>query len=239
MKNEFKSRITLSLFNPATARPRYEATLHVDDIRQPWKSVNGFSVAAARLAAHQQLILHCREDEVLELMAKLNELLESPQVLQQACEWLHFLERQARQKVAGLIALKEQPLTDHDIDRLLEDIGEFLAESAEPTTTRLKEALAPNHPVSEIAGSIRVLFRLQVWLAALKRVKNQGFRVIVCDRYRHPDRPALEARRNEPIWQDGQLTPLPAGFLQPPKYHLTLWAYLLVRSGSRQSRIWN
>ncbi|GIK38627.1 MAG: hypothetical protein BroJett011_24600 [Chloroflexota bacterium] len=202
--------------------------------------MNGFSVSAARLAARQRLILYCREDEALALIAELNNLLASPQVLDQAFGRLHFLERQTRQKVAGLMALKEQPLTEHDIDRLLEDIGEFLAKSVEPTTaSRLREALAPNHPVSEMAGSIKMLFRLQVWLAALKRVKKQGFHIIVYDRYRRPDRPTLEARRNEPVLQNGQVTALPAGFLQPPRYHLTQWAYLVIRSSRCQSRIWN
>ncbi|MBE7553353.1 MAG: hypothetical protein HS126_19960 [Anaerolineales bacterium] len=241
MNNEFQRGVTpASLFAPASQTFNYEATLQVADIRRPWKSVNGFSVSAARLAARQRLILHCREDEVLELIGTLNNLLASPEVLDQAFERLHFLERQTRQKVAGLIALKDQPLNEHDLDGLLEDIGAFLARSAEPTTaSRLKEAFAPNHPVSEMAGSVRMLWRLQLWLAALKRVKKQGFHVIVYDRFRRPDRPTLEARRNEPILQNGQLTVLPAGFLQPPRYHLTLWAYLVVRSGHSQSRIWN
>jgi hypothetical protein len=241
MNSEFQRVATsASLFAPASETPSHEAILQVDDIRQPWKSVNGFSVSAARLAACQRLILYCREDEALELIAGLNNLIASPDALNQAFERLHFLERQTRQRVAGLIALKDQPLTEHDIDRLLEDIGEFLAKSAVPTLAgQLKEALAPNHPVSEMGGSVRMLFRLQVWLAALKRVKNEGFHVIVYDRYRRPDRPALEARRNEPILQNGPLTALLAGFLQPPRYHLTLWAYLVVRSGSSQSRIWN
>lgn len=229
-----------SLFAPATAGLTYQATLYAGDIRQPWKSVHGFAITAARLAAHQKLILYCREDEVFELMAKLNDLLERPENLNQVFERLENLEREHRQKLARLIGPESQPVFENKADQLLEDVEQFTAGSAKSTlTSRLKEISSLHDPAAKIPGLLEMLDRLQVWLAALEKVKARGFHVVVCDRYRQPDRPAVEARRNEPIWCDGQPTTLPAGFLQPAKHHLTLWAYLVARSDQGQATIWN
>lgn len=76
-------------------------------------------------------------------------------------------------------------------------------------------------------------------MAALAAVKDRGFRVVVFNRRRQPQRPALEAQRYRPIIHDGQPTGLNAGFLLPDSHHLTLWAYQLQRNDQGQSVIWN
>lgn len=241
VKNEFKKVVSAaSLFAPTTEGLTCQATLYTGDIRQPWKSVHGFAITAARLAAYQKLRLHCREDEVFELMAKLNHLLEYPENLNRVVEWLELLEREHRQRLAQLIALESQSASENEVDPLLEDVEQFTAESAQPTVVSpLKEALFRHDPQAKIPGLLEMLNQLQVWLTALEKIKHCGFHVIAYDRHRQLARPALEAQRNEPIWWNGQPTTLPAGFLQPAKHHLTLWAYLVARSDQGQSTIWN
>lgn len=238
MKNEYKPGVPVpSLFAPNTEELA-QATLYAGDIRQPWKSVNGFAVTAARLAAFQKLRLHCREDEIFELIAMLNNLLEHPETLNRACEWLELFEREHRQKLTQLVAAKEESVSGNKVGPLLDDVARFNSRLARLTVVPLKEALG-HDLAAKVSGLLEVLDRLQKWLAALEKVKHSGFHVIVYDRHRQPDRPALEARRNEPIWQDGQPFSLPAGFLLPAKHHLTLWAYLVMRSDQGQATVWN
>jgi hypothetical protein len=240
MKNELKVVTTVSMFTLATWDHAHQATINAGDIRCPWKSVYGFALIAAQLAANQALVLHCREDEAFDLMAKLNALLKRPEVLSRTYKLLKTLEQETRQKLARLTEMEEQPLTESEIPGLLEDTEQILVESSERTVaSRLESILSPNKPVEEITGLSKMLVRLRVWISALKKIKDQGMHVVVYDRRRQPYRPALKARRNEPILQDGKQSTLTAGFLLPAKYHLTLWAYLVVRSDDGQSTIWN
>ena len=216
------------------------ATIYIGDIRQPWKAVFGFPTTAARLAMGQELVLHCREDEVIELMERLNELLESPENLGQAYNMLNKLQQQTEQKLARLIALRDQPIAEDEISDLMADVEQLFTESQEQMlANRLACILSPNHAVQEIAGTGKILVRLNKQLAALERVKDEGFHVIVHDKRRVLMRPALEARRNEPIATVEQSGAPSVGFLWPPKYHLTLWTYLVVRGAAGQSAIWN
>jgi hypothetical protein len=216
------------------------ATIYAGDVRQPWKAVYGFATTAARLATGQELVLHCREDEIVELMEGLNELLESPESLNQACEMLKRLQQQSEQKLARLIAVKEQPVTESETAELVAEVEQLLTEPQEQTAVDgLARILSPDHPIQEIAGARKMVARLRKLVTALGRVKDVGFHVTVRDRRRQPRHPALEARRNEPIMIDGKSGQIQAGFFQPPDFHLTLWAYLVVRSDGGQSTIWN
>jgi len=216
------------------------ATIYTGDIRQPWKAVFGFPTTAARLAMGQELVLHCREDEVIELMERLNELLESPESLGQAYNMLNKLQQQTEQKLARLIALRDQPIAEDEISDLMTDAEQLLAEPQEQTlANRLACILSPNHAVQEIAGTGKMLARLNKQLAALEQVKDEGFHVVVHDKRRALIRSALESRRNEPIATVEQFGAPSAGFLLPPKYHLTLWTYLVARGAAGQSAIWN
>lgn len=239
MKNEYKPALPVpSLFAPST-EDLAQATLYAGDIHQPWKSVNGFAVAAARLAAFQKLRLHCREDEVFELIAMLNNLLEHPATLNRAFEGLELFEQEHRQKLTRLVAAKEEQVSGNKVGPLLDDVARFNSGVAQLTVASPLKETCGYDPAAKIPDLLEVLDRLQKWLAALEKVKHSGFHVIVYDRHRQPDRPALEARRNEPIWQDGQSFSLPAGFLLPAKHHLTLWAYLVTRSDQGQATVWN
>ena len=82
------------------------------DIRSPGKSIYGFAINAARLAAQQPLMLHCREDEIFEAMTALNKLVENPAVLGWACQQLASLLDVTQQKVARLTELEEQPISE-------------------------------------------------------------------------------------------------------------------------------
>jgi hypothetical protein len=227
METGFNSVITATL---STVKERY--TAYAGNIRRPWQSVYGFPILAARLAAGQELLLSCREDEVFELMAGLNELLQHPASLNRAYRMLQELEQHQRQKLAGLIRLRDQPLDDSEITSLLAQVEQVLAEAPDQTTRdRLAGLLSPNHPVTEITGAQSMLNRLHKLLPALAEVKDRGFRVVVRDRQRQAARPTLAASRRQPI--------LPAGFLAPVRYHLTLWDYLVVRGDSAQSTVWN
>lgn len=112
MKSEFEKIVpAVSLFAPATEGLTCQATLCAGDTCQPWKSVYGFAITAARLAAYQKLKLYCREDEVFELMARLNHLLEYPENLNRVFEWLKLLEREYHRRLAPLVALESQTPT--------------------------------------------------------------------------------------------------------------------------------
>ena len=63
------------------------------DIHQPWKSVYGFPMTAAKLAAGQEMIFHAREEGVFEHLQRLNDLLASPQCLNRAYGLLAQLEQ--------------------------------------------------------------------------------------------------------------------------------------------------
>ena len=73
--------IPASLFAPLTfddwERPN-QPTFCASDLTDPWRSVYGFPLLAAQLAANQKLLLFCREDEVFGLLTKLNTLLACP-----------------------------------------------------------------------------------------------------------------------------------------------------------------
>jgi hypothetical protein len=215
-------------------------TLYTGDIRRPWQSVFGFPMTVAYLAARQALILSSREDEVFDLVGQLNDLIGRPEVLNRVYTMLKKLEEETRHKLGRLVALEEESIAAGETETLLEAVEQFLAESKmERPAGRLAEILSPDKPAGEINGLRNILTRLQNLIPALEMVKDQGFHVVVDDRQRQPDRPALEARRHEPILLDGKPSSLAAGFLQPAKSHLTLWNYLVVRSDHGQAMAWN
>lgn len=228
-----------SLYSPRSWPYGKQDIIYSGDIRHPWKSVFGFSLTTAKLAAHQKLALHCREDEIFELMAKLNNLIERPRVINRTYTWLKLLEQQHYHKLAGLIELKEKPVTEAETAQLLETVDEILSENTnEATADRLREVLAPNHSVEEIAGLRKMLAKLQLLIPAVEQVKERGFRAVVFDRRRQPLRPAWEVHRHKSILQNGQQTDFTAGLFLPRRHHLTLWNYLIIRSEG-QSTIWN
>lgn len=239
--NEFKiAAQTGTLFRLADWTNRSQATMTAGECRRPWKSVYGFATTAARLAANQPLALHCREDELFELMAGLNELLAQPQVLKRAWIMLKELEAETLQKLARLVRLEDQPVDETEVSDIVEQVEQMVnGKSPESAAERLAEIVAPNQPTAEIAGLRTMAARLQTLISALDAVRDHGFHVVVFDRRRQPTRPALEARRNERILRDGKQTALPAGFLQPPTYHTTLWVYVVARSDRGQSTLWN
>lgn len=231
MRTEFNSVITANL---STVKERQIA--YAGNIRRPWQSVYGFPILAGRLAAGQELVLSCREDEVFDLMAGLNELLRDPTSLNRAYRMLQELEEYQRQKLAGLIQLRDRPLDDAEIPGLLAQVEQILAGAPEQTTReRLADLLSPDYPLAEIAGLQHMLNRLHELLSALAQVKDRGFRVVVGDRQRQAILPGLAAGRSQPNLAGG----LTAGFLLPVTYHLTLWDYLIVRGDRAQSAVWN
>jgi hypothetical protein len=235
MKIESNSFTTASL---STVKERHSA--YAGDIRQPWQSVYGFPTLAARLATERELLLSCREDETFGLLAKLNDLLQDPTSLNRAYQMLQELEQVQRQKLAGLIQKRDQSIAESEIPGLLTQVEQLMAKAGQKTKPeRLAELLSSDSPLGEMAGLQHLLQRLQPLLAALAEVKDQGFRVVVSDRRRQAARPGLEARRNQPVVFEGQPVALPAGFLLPARYHLTLWNYLVVRGDTAQSAVWN
>ncbi len=239
--NEFKiAAQTGAPFRLADWTDTSLVTIAAGDIRHPWKSVFGFATTAARLAANQALALHCREDELFELMAGLNELLAQPEVLNRASAMLRELEEKTLQKLVRLVQLEEQPVASTEVADIIDQVEQLVnGTSPESVPERLAGTLTPNQPTAEIAGLRTMAARLQTLISALEVVKDQGFHVVVYNRRRQPIRPAVEARRNDPIVRDGEPTALPAGFLQPLTYHATLWVYLIARSDRGQSTIWN
>ena len=210
------------------------------DIRQPWQSVYGFPLTAASLAAHRVQIIHCREDEIFDLLARLNDLTEQPQTLGRVYVMLHKLAVQTCDRLARLLQFEDTSLTDREGPTLVEHLERLLAVTSEQKVAdRLKLLLAPNDPIQEIAGLSRQLAGLLQSLRGLRMVKEQGFHVVVYDRYRMPRRSGLEERRDEPLLLADRPTYLPAGFLLPPVTHQTLWTYFLVRSDRGQSTVWN
>ena len=237
MKARFESITATSLFAQNSLNDTAQYTLYAGDIYHPWHSVHGFAVTAARLAAGHNLLLSCREDEVFDLMARLNALLARPEAIERALNMLMELEQQTFQKLRRLLELEDQPISEAETAELIESVEQLLAEPG--TGDRLEEMLSPNQATDEIAGLRKMLSRLQVLIPALEKVKESGFHVVVHDRRRQPARPALESRRNEALNNNGKAGDLPGGFLMPPAYHLTLWNYLVVRSDSGQSTVWN
>lgn len=220
---------------PAEWEPSTQATLYGPDLDDPWRSVYGFPLAAAQLAAGQKLRLFCREDEIFELLGKLNALLACPTVLNRAYKSGRQLEQAVQCKIERLL----------ERQKLLRTNGRQVGQSKSVTSleaagdSSLSRLITPDYPVYEIAGLKQMQSRLAVWLPALDGVKDQGFCSTVLDRRRQPCYPALEMRRNEPVLIGGDPNALEAGFLLPVRYHLTLWAYLVGRSERGQSPIWN
>lgn len=216
------------------------ATIYGGDIRQPWKSVYGFSMTAARLAVGEQMVLSCREDEVFDYLAQLNELLESPESLSRAYGLLVKLAQATRQKFERLLQLRDEPLSEEYLPALLAEVEELLAGPNEQTVAdRLACLLSPNEPAQEIVGLGKMLARLRRVMVGLERVKDCGFKVTVIGRQRQPLRPNLEARRNEAIPGAGQSGHVPAGFVLPMQYHRTLWNYRVVKYEGGQLVAWN
>jgi hypothetical protein len=241
MKHEFQTSTAPSDFSSPRWSNADFATLSASDITNPWRSAFGFSMNAARLAADQRLLLHCREDEVFEMMAKLNELLSNPAVLDPAFQQLKKLKNVTENKLARIKEIEEKPISEEEIEELVSAIEAHLTSenSSMAMLNQLEEILTPNQQVAEKVGLQKMLSRLEVVMAALAQVKEQGFHVVVISRQRQPSRPALEAQRYKPIVHQGQPTNLPAGFLLPASYHLTLWTYLIARSDRGQSAVWN
>lgn len=217
-----------------------QAMLCARDIQHPWQSVYGFPMAAAQLAAQKKLLLPCREDEVFTLLGRLNDLLKCPKALNHAYLLLLLLEKVTVRNLIHRLE-PEQPWLMAGQNTQAAHIDSSPVQSTEKKqSSNLSEILTPSDLAKEIAGLKQMLARLEAWLPALNQVKDQGFHVVVLDRRRQSYRPALEAHRNETILLDhGQPSGLKAGFLQPTRYHLTLWAYLVVRSDTGQSVIWN
>jgi hypothetical protein len=241
MNSEFQTIVTPSLFSTGRWDPAAYATLGAEDIRHPGKSVYGFSANAARLAANQPLILHCREDEVFDLLAKLNDLLGNLAILNEAYWQLAELKENTERKLARLTDLETQPIEEAEISEIVKTIETYLTtdNSSQTVLDRLEQILTPSRSFDETDGLKTMLDRLEETMAALAAVKDRGFRVAVLNRRRQPHRPALAARRNRPIMHNGQPTDLNAGFLLPDSYHLTLWAYQIKRNEQGQSAIWN
>lgn len=225
---------TTQLHNTTNHWMQERATIYTGDIRSPWKSVYGFPVTAARLAPGQELVLHCREDEVFDYLAQLNQLLESPESLNRAYQLLEALAQMTHQKFIHLVQLQDQSISTNEIPDLLGEVEEILAGNVEDTlASRLACFLSPDDPIQEIVGVRKMLLRLRRVMAGLDKVKHQGFKVAVIDRRRKPLRPGGSV----PV--EGQPGELPGTFRFPPQYHLTLWAYLVAKSDARQSTVWN
>lgn len=219
---------------------RERATIHPGDLREPWKSVYGFPMTAARLAAGQELVLHCREDEVFDRLAQFNSLLESPESLSRAYTLLEKRVEATEQKLARLLRLRDESLSESELPDLMAEVEAILADSGEPTVTdRLADLLTPNDPTHEITGVGKMLARLREGLQALGKVKEQGFRVVVLDRCRQPQRPNLAAHGQVSIPQAGQPGRKAVTLYPPVQYHLTLWRYVIAKSSSGQSAVWN
>ena len=200
-------------------------TVYPDDLRHPGKSVYGFPLTAARLAADQVAIMSCREDEVFDTIGRLNDLLGSREHLNQAYRLLQRLAEEQQKKLAQLLDLSEQPLNKNEIPDLIARVEESLHNPAAQTVSdRLDSILSPAGPTQEIAGLGKMVSRLQSVMVALNKVKDRGFKVVVVDRRRQLKRPAAVAG------------PSSAALVE---YHLTLWTYRLVRSDQGQSAIWN
>lgn len=209
-------------------RPALETldTLYPGDIRQPWKSVYGFPMTAAKLASGQGLVLHCREDEVVDYLGRLNGLLGDPASLNRAHNLLESLYHQRQQKLRRLLEMANQPISDQEIAALLADIEASLSEpTAWTAADRLACYLVPDDPTSNIAGLGKMLTRLQRVMPPLAAVREEGFKVIVTDRQRKPVRSESDE--------------VSGSFAPPVSTHLTLWRYLIVRSDNGQSAVWN
>lgn len=241
MNSEFQTTVTPSLFSGGTWDPAGYAPLGAEDIRHPGKSVYGFSANAARLAAGQPLILHCREDEVFDLLAKLNDLLGNPAILNKAYRQLVELKEVTEQKLARLSELEAQPISEAEISEIVETIETYLTaeRSSHTVLDRLEQILTPNRAFDEKEGLQTMLDRLEDTMTALAAIKERGFRVVAFNRRRQPQRPVLEGQRNRSIIHDGRPTGLNAGFLLPDSYHRTLWVYHLERNDQGQSAVWN
>jgi hypothetical protein len=242
MKHEFYTDTAApSIFSSHQWSNADFATLSASDITNPWRSVFGFPMNAARLAAGQPLLLHGREDEIFELMVKLNELLANPAVLNQSFQRLDELKSATESKLARLREIEEKPISEEEIEELVAAIEAHInsENSKMAVLDRLEEILKPNQEGDEKVGLQKMLSRLEVSMAALVKVKDQGFHVVVVSRKRQPSRPALEAQRYKPIVHQGQPTDLAAGFLLPASYHLTLWTYVIARSDGGQATVWN
>ena len=111
MRNENKVVTSAQSLEYANWQQADLAIILTGDIRHPWKSVYGFSMIAAQLAAGQPLLLHSREDEVFDLLAKLNELLGDPDSLDQAHKLLKKLEQESM-VIANCTALLRLILLD-------------------------------------------------------------------------------------------------------------------------------
>ncbi len=216
------------------------ATIYTGDIRSPWKSVYGFPMTAARLANGQKLVLHCREDEVFDYLTQLNALLESPEALNQVCHLLNKLARATRQKLDRRLQLREQPLSDSEIPDLMTAVEDILDSSTPDTVAeRLACLLSADDPTHEIVGLGKMLSRLRRVMVGLDKVKDWGFRVVVLDRSRQPQRPNLAARRIEATPAEGQPPGIAPNFSAPVQFHLNLWSYLVAKSDRDQSVGWN
>ncbi len=120
--------------------------LYREDIRKPGKSVYGFATSAARLAMQQPLMLHCREDEIFEVMATLNGLLGDPVVLDGACRQLAGLQDATQQKLARLTEQEEQPISEEKALEITQAVDAYLTAEQSSLTIfdRLEEILTPN-----------------------------------------------------------------------------------------------
>lgn len=100
-----KAAPTLSQLTYTNCKQANLATIYTGDLRQPWKSGPRFPMVAARLASHQALLLHCREDEIFKLLGMLNSLVESSAALKCAWKMLQKIETQTLEKLSRVLQL--------------------------------------------------------------------------------------------------------------------------------------
>lgn len=243
MVTDDKSRPTASLFASQLTCNWPQAGLPIiypPDVHQPWRSVYGFAIIAGQLAASQLMVLYCREDEIFGLMDTLNTRLADPASLQHAMTLLQRVRHQRLVKLAQLVEYQRvNSAANKRVNDVLGQVNPVPPRSDDEPKIKviMEQLLSPQNPALEVTGLTKMLARLEVMLSALERVKRQGFHVVVRDRCRTPARPALEARRYESVASlNGDL---PAGFLLPTQYHLTLWTYLVGAGDSGQSAVWN
>jgi hypothetical protein len=226
--------------NSSNGWNRDRTTIYAGDLRSPWKSVYGFPMAAARLAAGEELVLHCREDEVFDYLTRLNELLESPEHLNRVYRLLEELFEATQKKFDQRLQQQEQPFSDSEIPDLVAEVEEILTSRVEQTVAeRLAFLLSPHDPTREIVGLGKMLARLRRVMAELNIVKDGGFKIAIIHRRRQPQRPGLNCPHNESVPAEEQSGDIPADFLIPGQYHLTLWAYVLAKSEGEAFVAWN
>ncbi len=239
MRSEVKIPGNDSLFTPAPWRYQDCTILYAEDIRAPGQSAHEFPMTTARLAANRELVLHCREGEIFDLLKKLNTLLEDPDILCWAYELLKKLRLEAFKKLARQVELEKQALSAQETVKPLENAKKRLTGSdGNSVISRLKIMRLPDEPTRNIRQLKDLLSQQITLMAALHRVRLDGFSVIIKDRCRQSTRPVLEEQHHIPIAAPETASAPPAGYLLPQTYNQDLWVYVICRDNSAQSAVW-